>query len=255
MKKILIIFTLMFMLTGCGSETIVNLNFLEHDFSLLPDTISNCTDEQKLYYEYNNQKIYLVCLNEINLKQDDASNILDINTLKDYFEYLEILNSNNTIVVYLNNNISQDEIDIIKDKIDNYENIVKPSIFKSKEEWKTEMSESSDRISEILNESNGNPLSDTIEVKVKSLNLIEETANYIEKIDKVDRVQYSQTLTSENVEFIDNIISNNETRKIQNFDDGVATLYRFDNLSIISCNNNNVYIGTKELSYNDSFCK
>ena len=144
---------------------------------------------------------------------------------------------------------------IIKDKIENYENIVKPSIFKSKEEWKTELSESSDRISEILNELNGNPLSDTIEVKVKSLNLIEETANYIEKIDKVDRVQYSQTLASENVEFIDNIISNNETRKIQNFDDGVATLYRFDNLSIISCNNNNVYIGTKELSYNDSFCK
>ena len=51
MKKILIIFTLMFMLTGCESETIVNLNFLEHDFGLLPDTISNCTDEQKLYYE------------------------------------------------------------------------------------------------------------------------------------------------------------------------------------------------------------
>lgn len=245
----------MFMLTGCGKKNIVNLKFLENNFGLLPDTISNCTDTKKLYYENSEQKIYLVCLNDINLQQSNASKILDINTLKDYFEYLEVLILNNTIIVYLDNDISQDEINTVKTKIDNYENIIEPSIFKSKEDWEKEMSNSSDRISEILNGLSQNPLSDTIEVKIKELNKIEETVNYIEKIDKVNNVQYSQSLTPENMDFVNNIISNNKTRKIVSHDNGIAKLYKFDKLSIISCKNNSIYIGTNELKYNDSFCK
>ena len=158
-------------------------------------------------------------------------------------------------MVYLDSNIPQDEINKIKNKIDNYENVIKPAIFKSKEEWKKEMSESSDRVSEILNGVDQNPLSNTFEVKVQNLDLIRETADYIEKIDNVESVQYSQSSISESVGFVDNIISNNKVRKTKNYENNLAMLYKFDNLSIISCDNNSIYIGTKKLVYNKSFCK
>lgn len=255
MKRNLMIFILMFMLTGCGSTSNLNLKLLNQNLQLVPDVIDNCTNVSKLYYEDGKQKIYLVCLDEINLEQDTVSKVLNISTLKDYFEYLEVLNSNNTIMVYLDSNISQDEINKIKNKIDNYENVIKPAIFKSKEEWKKEMSESSDRVSEILNGVDQNPLSNTFEVKVQNLDLIRETADYIEKIDNVESVQYSQSSISESAGFVDNIISNNKVRKTKNYENNLAMLYKFDNLSIISCDNNGIYIGTKKLVYNKSFCK
>ena len=255
MKRNLIILIFIFVLTGCGSTSNLNLKLLNQNLQLVPDVIDDCTDVSKLYYEYGKQKIYLVCLDEINLEQDTVSKVLNISTLKDYFEYLEILNSNNTIMVYLDSNIPQDEINKIKNKIDNYENVIKPAIFKSKEEWKKEMSESSDRVSEILNGVDQNPLSNTFEVKVQNLDLIRETADYIEKIDNVESVQYSQSSISESVGFVDNIISNNKVRKTKNYENNLAMLYKFDNLSIISCDNNSIYIGTKKLVYNKSFCK
>ena len=136
MKRNLIILIFIFVLTGCGSTSNLNLKLLNQNLQLVPDVIDDCTNVSKLYYEDGKQKIYLVCLDEINLEQDTVSKLLNISTLKDYFEYLEVLNSNNTITVYLDSNISQDEINKIKNKIDNYENVIKPAIFKSKEEWK-----------------------------------------------------------------------------------------------------------------------
>ena len=94
-------------------------------------------------------------------------------------------------------------------------------------------------------------MSNTFEVKVQNLDLIRETADYIEKIDNVESVQYSQSSISESAGFVDNIISNNKVRKTKNYENNLAMLYKFDNLSIIS----SIYIGTKKLAYNKSFCK
>jgi len=152
--------------------------------------------------------------------------------------------------VYLKSNSSQDEIVEIKNIIDSYENVWSTTI-KTKEESLDEISKESDAINQIIDDLDENPLSDIIIVKAKSLNYIKNIVQNLESMELVDDVRYSKLLTSQNDDFIDNIVTHNKT-KIKKINYG--TLYKFNNLSMITCEDN-IYIGPKNFKYYDDFCK
>lgn len=78
MKKIVILFIIL-LITGCGKLS-VNL---EQDYKIEPIELKKCSNdyEPKEYYSDENQKIYLICLSDIMLK-DDKNTI----SLKDYLK-------------------------------------------------------------------------------------------------------------------------------------------------------------------------
>lgn len=71
--SILIIVSL-FLIVGCQkNNTMKQTNIILDGYNLIMSKINNCNDKVKEYYEYDNRKVYLVCLDEVNLKKDNNS--------------------------------------------------------------------------------------------------------------------------------------------------------------------------------------
>ena len=98
-----------------------------------------------------------------------------------------------TIVVFLDRKVSKEDINEVKEKIDDLSNI-KSITFNSKNEVKEKMQKESDVFDSILSEytDENNPLQDTYLVKVKDINKIGDTADSIKKIENVDIVKYGE---------------------------------------------------------------
>ena len=109
-----------------------------------------------------------------------------------------------TIVVFLDRKISKEDINEVKQKIDNLGNI-KSITFNSKNQVKEKMQEESDVFDSILSEytDENNPLKDTYLVKVEDINTIGDTADSIKKIDNVDIVKYGEGSVEELVKIFD----------------------------------------------------
>ena len=109
-----------------------------------------------------------------------------------------------TIVVFLDRKISKEDINEVKQKIDNLGNI-KSITFNSKNQVKEKMQEESDVFDSILSEytDENNPLQDTYLVKVEDINTIGDTADSIKKIDNVDIVKYGEGSVEELVKIFD----------------------------------------------------
>ena len=109
-----------------------------------------------------------------------------------------------TIVVFLDRKISKEDINEVKQKIDNLGNI-KSITFNNKNEVKEKMQEESDVFDSILSEytDENNPLQDTYLVKVEDINTIGDTADSIKKIDNVDIVKYGEGSVEELVKIFD----------------------------------------------------
>jgi len=230
MKKVFLVLIIM-IISGCANNGILKVNIGENSYKLEPKVISNCKNKEKIYYDNEDRKVYLICIDEIYLSE----NI----TLNDYFMYVDSIIKNNTIIVYLDNKIELDEIADMKNQLLNHKNI-DDIIFKSKEEWKDEMMNSSDKLSNVLNNLNDNPLSDTFEITVKDISLIHETVNYIESLENISGVEYLQkNKVSNNV--IDEFVSNFDDLRSKEFNNN--KLYKFENLSIVVCSNKDLYIG------------
>lgn len=229
MKKIFLVLIIM-IISGCSNNGTLTINFGENNYKLEPKIINNCDNKEKLYYENEDSEVYLICMDEIYLN--------DSITLNDYFMYLDSVIKNNTIIIYLDNKIELEEINNIKNELLNHENIENIT-FKSKEEWKDEMMNSSDAFSNILNDLEDNPLSDTFEIKVKDIKFIGKTASYIESLENISNVEYLQRNINNNV--IDEFISNFADFKSKKFNNN--KLYKFENLSIVVCANKDLYIG------------
>lgn len=101
-----------------------------------------------------------------------------------------------SIVVYLNKDIAEENIENIKADIESQKN-VEEVVFKSKTEWKDEMSEYDDTFSTVLNYLDENPLSDSFIVKVVNVDKLSDTAEYIKSINGVDVVKYGEGMVDE----------------------------------------------------------
>ena len=98
-----------------------------------------------------------------------------------------------TIVVFLDRKVKEEEINEIKTKIEEMDN-VKSVAFNSKNEVKEDMQKESDVFDSILSQytDETNPLQDTLLVKVVDINDIGKTADEIDEIELTDIVKYGE---------------------------------------------------------------
>ncbi len=104
-----------------------------------------------------------------------------------------------TIVVYLSSDITEEQVENIRADIDSQENVAEIT-FKSKTEWRDEMSEYDDTFETVLNYLDENPLMDSFILRVKDVEHLSDTAEYVASINGVDTVKYGEGM-------VDSIIS------------------------------------------------
>ncbi len=107
-----------------------------------------------------------------------------------------------TIVVFLDSKATSEEVEIIRNKIDNIANVDEDeTIYKTKAEVKMEMQNESAIFNTVMGDwdEETNPLKDTFQLKVKDIEQINETAKEIENIDKVSTVRYGEGLVEKMV--------------------------------------------------------
>ena len=98
-----------------------------------------------------------------------------------------------TIVVFMDNDTTEEDIEKTKEKFDNVDNIDKYT-YKSKLEVKEEMQAESDVFNTVLSnwDEDESPLKDTFQIKVKDVEKIGKTADKIKNMDKVSVVRYGE---------------------------------------------------------------
>ena len=96
-----------------------------------------------------------------------------------------------TIVIYLKKDVTDEQIQNIKDDLNSQRN-VSEVVYKSKDEWKMEMSKYDDAFKTVLDYLDENPLLNSFVVKVKDVKKLSDTSEYIKSIDGVDTVKYGE---------------------------------------------------------------
>lgn len=104
-----------------------------------------------------------------------------------------------TVVVYLNGDVTSEQTENIKTELNSYKNVLETT-YKSKDEWKLEMSEYDDSFKTVLDYLDENPLNDSFVVKVKDVKKLSETSEFIKGIEGVDTVKYGEGM-------VENVIS------------------------------------------------
>lgn len=98
-----------------------------------------------------------------------------------------------TIVVFLDNDVTEKDVETIKQQIEETSNVEKYT-FQSKIEIKEQMKAESEVFDRVLEEwdDDESPLKDTFQVKVKEIDKIGKTADKIKNIEKVSVVRYGE---------------------------------------------------------------
>ena len=106
-----------------------------------------------------------------------------------------------TIVVFLDADTTEEQTNEIKSRLEKMTN-VESLTYQSKSAIKEEMSKENEVFNEVMStwSEEDNPLKDTFQVKVKDVEKISNTAERIEKLDKVSTVRYGEGM-------VDNLIS------------------------------------------------
>ncbi len=112
--------------------------------------------------------------------------------------FTELVEKDVTIVAFIDNDLTEEEIDTIKDEIsvidhvDTYE-------FTSKDDITTDMRESSDVFDSVMKNwsDEENPIQNTYQVKVDDIEYIEGVAKQIEKIDGITLVKYGEGIVEQ----------------------------------------------------------
>lgn len=103
-----------------------------------------------------------------------------------------------TIVAFLDNKLSEDEIENVKDKISVIDNVSKYE-FISKKDITKDMMDSSEVFSSIMKNwsDDENPIQNTFQVKVKNIEGIDKVAKKIKKIEGVTIVKYGEGMVDQ----------------------------------------------------------
>ena len=82
MKRILLILFMCFILIGCNNTTLIDTGVvLSSNLEMVLTKKDNCSNYINEYYKRDGRKVYLICLDEINLKANDEY----VMSLKDFF--------------------------------------------------------------------------------------------------------------------------------------------------------------------------
>ena len=102
-----------------------------------------------------------------------------------------------TIVAFIDENATDEEIENVKNTIYGIENVDKDkTVFRSKDEIKNDLL-NDENIKETLSVFDENPLLSTMVVNVKNVRKITSTANEIKSVDKVKYVKYGESIVNE----------------------------------------------------------
>lgn len=101
------------------------------------------------------------------------------------------LKSELSIVVYLEKSASEEDANFIKSSIEKIDGVVNVQ-YKSKNEWKLEMSEYNSSLGTIFENSTDNPLLDSYIVKVNDVKYLDSITDTIRKMDKVESANYGE---------------------------------------------------------------
>lgn len=114
------------------------------------------------------------------------------------------VSSNTSIVAFLDEKVTQTQIDQVKSNIVKLDNIADVT-FKSKQKYAEETKDRDKTFSIIVDswDENTIPLLDSYEIKVKDINLIDDTASKIEKIANVAYINYGKEYISSVIKIFD----------------------------------------------------
>ena len=107
-----------------------------------------------------------------------------------------------TIITYLKKDVTEEQIGNITTELKSYKNI-EEVVYKSKDEWKMEMSNLADEYKTILDYFDENPLMDSFVLKVNDVKKLSETSEYIKAIDGVDTVKYGEEMVEQVISVFD----------------------------------------------------
>lgn len=115
--------------------------------------------------------------------------------------FAKVVKEDVTIVVFVNNEVTDEALVTVKDKMNQLKNIATLE-YKSKEQLRQEMQESSSDLDNIMKNwtEEENPLKDTFLVTVKDIEQLEKTALTLEKIDGIDSVNYGESMVNKIIE-------------------------------------------------------
>jgi cell division transport system permease protein len=107
--------------------------------------------------------------------------------------FTKLMKEGFTIVVFLENNVTEEEVSLLKAKIKGIENVASYE-FENKKEIADSMMESSDVFKNIMSgwDETENPLQDTFLVKVEDTEKISETAKELKELEGVSLVKYGE---------------------------------------------------------------
>ena len=116
--------------------------------------------------------------------------------------FTEEIEKDLTIVIFIENSATEKDIEKVKLKLENIDEINKKEIvYKTKQQVKEEISKESDVFKTVMEgwDEEDNPLKDTFQVKVKNAEKIGQTAKKIKQIDKVSVVRYGEGMVEKMV--------------------------------------------------------
>lgn len=105
--------------------------------------------------------------------------------------FTKTLENELSIVVYLNEGLSEEIKSSLLNNIEKMDDVLMVD-FKSKEEWKKEIQESSNELESALNYLDSNPLLDSVTVKVSDISKIGGVTKNIRQLDGVKSAQYGE---------------------------------------------------------------
>jgi len=110
------------------------------------------------------------------------------------------IEKNLTIVVFMDNEVTKEELDATKEKFDKISNIEKYTL-ETKLEVKEQMKKESEVFNTVLENwsEDESPLKDTFQIKVKDIEEIKNTVEEVKKIEKVSVVRYGEGMVDKMV--------------------------------------------------------
>ena len=105
-------------------------------------------------------------------------------------------------MVYLDEHANKEDASAVENKIKELDG-VSDVTYKSKEEWKSEMSEYNSSIGNVFETYDENPLLDSYVVKVDDANDLEKVALLIKDMDKVDSANYGEGIVNTIIDVFD----------------------------------------------------